>query len=118
MTSRATPSPRGRRARLRSSFPPSPRPTSTPSSGPPPTRPPPPPVPATGRALYDYFSIAELHQPCAVLSNSVNSYTAGALPLNNGFANARCNTLKALGYLTSTGPAALADEALGKLHAA
>jgi hydroxybutyrate-dimer hydrolase len=77
-------------------------------------------VTAFGKPLYDYFTVAELYQPCAALSASANSYTSpvGAFQLNNARATARCASLNTLGYLTSTTTASQADEALAKLRAA
>jgi hydroxybutyrate-dimer hydrolase len=71
-------------------------------------------VAATGKPLYDYFTTAALYQPCAALSASANQIST----VNNARATARCNSLKAAGLLTAIGITALADEALGKLHAA
>jgi len=72
-------------------------------------------VAAFGKPLFEYFTIANLYQPCAALSTSVNMINT---TLVTATATARCNSLKAQGLLTASGTSALADEALGKLHAA
>jgi hydroxybutyrate-dimer hydrolase len=71
-------------------------------------------VAATGKPLYDYFTIAALYQPCAALSTSANQIST----VINSRATERCNSLKAANLLTANGISALADEALGKLRAA
>jgi hydroxybutyrate-dimer hydrolase len=76
-------------------------------------------VPYTGgsKPLYDYFSFANLYQPCAALSTraagSVQPFPPGFVPL----AQNRCASLAAKGLLTSTTLADQAEEALDKLLA-
>lgn len=76
-------------------------------------------VPTVARPLLDYFSYANLYQPCASLSASAG---AALSPLFwpeafNTIARNRCSALRAKGLLDADGLAAQADEALGKLHA-
>jgi hydroxybutyrate-dimer hydrolase len=70
-----------------------------------------------GKNLYDYFTLANLLQPCAALSASVAA-SPFLFVINPTAAANRCAALKARGLLTSTGTAAQADEALAQLHAA
>ena len=70
-----------------------------------------------GRQLYDYFTLANLYEPCASLA----AQAAGAPAIN--FLNAatatnRCASLKAKGLLAATTTATQADEALNVLLAA
>jgi hydroxybutyrate-dimer hydrolase len=74
-------------------------------------------VAATGKGLYDYFTTAALYQPCAALSTEAGA-AANLVTVTAALAQARCATLAAQGYLTSTTLAAQAEEALGKLHEA
>jgi hydroxybutyrate-dimer hydrolase len=71
----------------------------------------------SGKGLLDYFSIANLYQPCAALAASVSSAPGIAL-INAALATNRCTSLKAKGLLTSTTLAAQADESLAMLHSA
>ena len=71
----------------------------------------------TGRPLYDYFTLANLLQPCAALSTrAAGSPGLGFVPAAS--ATNRCTALKANGLLTATTTAAQAEEALDALIAA
>jgi hydroxybutyrate-dimer hydrolase len=79
------------------------------------------PVTSFGKPLYDYFTIANLYQPCAALSVEAASTSTGAslVTVSAAKSAARCAALAAQGYLTaSTTVAQQAEEALGKLHEA
>ena len=69
-----------------------------------------------GRQLYDYFTLANLYEPCASLSTQAAGAPAIAF-LNAAVAVNRCTALKAKGLLTSTTTAAQADESLNLLLA-
>jgi hydroxybutyrate-dimer hydrolase len=75
--------------------------------------------PIIGRPLYDYFTFANLYQPCAALDPMLASAPGFAFLFfpNATGAAARCASLKAKGLLMSTTPTAQAAEALAKLHA-
>jgi len=78
-----------------------------------------PPLAAGGKALLDYFTLADLYQPCAAQSASVvASAPELAAYVNPVLAANRCAALKAEGLLTATTTAARADEALAVLHSA
>jgi hydroxybutyrate-dimer hydrolase len=69
-----------------------------------------------GRPLYDYFTYANLLQPCAALSvNAAGS--PGASLVSSTTATNRCASLKAKGVLTSATTADQANEALDLLLA-
>jgi hydroxybutyrate-dimer hydrolase len=68
-----------------------------------------------GKPLYDYFSLANLYQPCAALSASVAG-SPGAAFVNATLAANRCAALKAKNLLTATTLAEQADEALLNLQ--
>lgn len=72
-----------------------------------------------GLPIYDYFTLANLYQPCAAqAARAANSYgIALALPAP-AFAANRCAALKAKGLLTKATLAEQADESLDKLLAA
>jgi hydroxybutyrate-dimer hydrolase len=71
----------------------------------------------TGRPLYDYFTLANLMQPCAALSTrALGSPGAAFVPVAS--ATNRCAALKTYGLLTATTTAAQAEEALDALIAA
>lgn len=75
-------------------------------------------IPTIGRPLLDYFTVANLYQPCAALSAQAAGAPALAflaIPNANGAAN-RCAALKTAGLLTATTLAGQADESLQKLH--
>ncbi|HZQ63225.1 MAG TPA: 3-hydroxybutyrate oligomer hydrolase family protein, partial [Casimicrobiaceae bacterium] len=65
------------------------------------------------RPLYDYFTLANLYEPCASQSSrAANSFGIAAVLPVPAIANNRCAGLKARGLLTASTPAAQADEAL------
>jgi len=68
-----------------------------------------------GRTLYDYFTIANLYQPCASLSTEAVGSPALAF-LNVAAATNRCAALAAAGLLQATTTAAQAEESLQRLH--
>ena len=71
----------------------------------------------TGRPLYDYFTLANLYQPCAALSvRATGSPGAAFVPVAS--ATNRCTALKANALLSATTTAAQAEEALDVLIAA
>ena len=70
-----------------------------------------------GKPLYDYFTLADLLQPCAALSPSVTA-SPFLIAINPTAAANRCAALKTRGLLTSTATSAQADEALALLHKA
>src|SRR6185436_3430687 len=70
-----------------------------------------------GKPLYDYFTLANLFQPCASLSAQAAGAPSIAF-LNAAVAANRCTALKAKGYLTSTTKEAQADESLNILLSA
>jgi hydroxybutyrate-dimer hydrolase len=66
----------------------------------------------TGKQLYDYFTLANLLQPCAALvSPTTNAFTT----VNATIATNRCSALKANGLVTGTTTAEQAASALAKL---
>ena len=69
-----------------------------------------------GRALLDYYTLANLFEPCATLSTRAvgSPGLAVVLPSPTISAN-RCNALKANGLLTSSTTAAQAEESMDKL---
>jgi hydroxybutyrate-dimer hydrolase len=67
--------------------------------------------------LYDYFTLANLFQPCAALSSRAAG-SPGAGLLSATASTNRCSSLKAKGLLLATTTAAQADEALDDLIAA
>ena len=71
----------------------------------------------TGRPLYDYFTLANLLQPCAALSTRALGSPGGAF-IPAASATNRCSALKTYGLLTGTTTAAQAEEALDALIAA
>ena len=71
----------------------------------------------TGRPLYDYFTLANLLQPCAALSTRAAG-SPGAAFVPAALATNRCTALKTFGVLTTTTTAAQAEEALDLLLAA
>lgn len=68
----------------------------------------------SGKTLLDYFTFANLYQPCAALAASAAGSPSGAF-INTTLATNRCASLKAKGLLTSTTPAAQAEEAMNLL---
>jgi hydroxybutyrate-dimer hydrolase len=69
-----------------------------------------------GRPLYDYFTFANLMQPCAALSTRAAG-TPGLALVAAATATNRCTALKSRGLLTSTTTAAQAEEAMDALIA-
>lgn len=69
----------------------------------------------TGRPLYDYFTTANLYQPCAALAPAAAAGPGSAL-VATALATSRCASLKAKGLLTATDTASQATEALNILH--
>jgi hydroxybutyrate-dimer hydrolase len=74
-------------------------------------------VAGTGRPLYDYFTTANLYQPCAALSSAAAAGPGSAL-VAAALATSRCASLKAKGLLTASDTAGQALESLNVLHAA
>ena len=74
-------------------------------------------VPSNSRPLYDYFTIANLYQPCAAYADA--GAGAPALAFVNAVAAAnRCAGLKARGLVTGETTTAQANDALSRLLAA
>ena len=74
----------------------------------------------TGKPLYDYFTLANLLQPCAALvSPTANAFnTTANTPASSAIATNRCSALKANGLVTGTTTAEQAASALAALLAA
>jgi hydroxybutyrate-dimer hydrolase len=70
----------------------------------------------SGKPLYDYFTIANLYQPCAALAASAAG-SPGATLLDATKAQSRCTSLRAKGLLATTTTAQQAEEALAFLIA-
>jgi len=71
----------------------------------------------TGRPLYDYFSLANLYQPCASLSARAGGAPGAAL-VPGAVATNRCAALQSRGLLKAATTAAQADESMDILLAA
>jgi hydroxybutyrate-dimer hydrolase len=71
----------------------------------------------TGRPLYDYFTTANLYQPCAALAPAAAAGPGSAL-IAKAPAASRCTSLKAKGLLTASDTAGQALESLELLHEA
>ncbi|MCK6392856.1 D-(-)-3-hydroxybutyrate oligomer hydrolase [Zoogloea sp.] len=71
-------------------------------------------VSTIGKPLIDYFTYANLYQPCAALSTAATGSPGAAFIA--GYASNRCTALKAKGLLAGTTLQAQADEALQKLR--
>ncbi|WP_426146865.1 D-(-)-3-hydroxybutyrate oligomer hydrolase [Polaromonas sp. DSR2-3-2] len=71
----------------------------------------------TGKQLYDYFTLANLLQPCAALvSPTTNAFnTTANTPASSAIATNRCSALKANGLVTGTTTAEQANSAMAKL---
>lgn len=69
----------------------------------------------SGKPIYDYFTLANLYQPCAAISASVAG-SPGAAFVDAARAASRCAGLKARNLLTATTPDAQAEEALAILQ--
>jgi len=77
-------------------------------------------VPTIGRTLYDYFTFANLYEPCASLSAANVGNTAGLIGIttpNPVTAGNRCNALAALGLVSGATTADQANDALARLLA-
>jgi len=73
-------------------------------------------IAGSAHPLFDYYTLANLYQPCAALSpRAVGSPGAALIPA--AIATSRCSALKAKGLLTTTSTAAQAEESLDKLLA-
>jgi hydroxybutyrate-dimer hydrolase len=68
----------------------------------------------TGRPLYDYFTLANLLQPCATLSPAASG-SPGAAFVSATLAANRCASLKAKGYVTGATTAEMAADAMNQL---
>jgi hydroxybutyrate-dimer hydrolase len=76
-------------------------------------------VQGSGRPLYDYFTLANLYQPCAAqATRAAGSYGIPAFLPVPAIAAGRCAALRARGLLTTTTPAEQAEESLDILIAA
>lgn len=78
-------------------------------------------VPTIGKSLIDYFTFANIYQPCAVLApeaamTEVNFYNYMALAAMTGRAANRCSALAAKGLVTGSTTAEQAASALGKMR--
>ena len=74
------------------------------------------PLTGTGRPLVDYFTYANLLQPCASLSAAAQGSPAAAF-VNTAIATNRCNSLRTKGYISGNTVAELATDAMNKLLA-
>ena len=72
-------------------------------------------VSTIGKPLIDYFTYANIYQPCAALASDAAGSPGAAFIA--GYASNRCTALKAKGLLSGSTTQAQADEALQKLHA-
>lgn len=80
-------------------------------------------VGAIGKPLMDYFTIANLYQPCAALAanaalTEVSVYNYLSLTAQTGTATNRCTQLAAKGLVSGTTTAAQSADALSKMRAA
>jgi len=81
------------------------------------------PVAAYGKPLMDYFTVANLYQPCAALASGaalteVSIYNYIGLTAQTATATNRCNQLAAKGLVTGSTTADRAASALAKLRSA
>ena len=77
-------------------------------------------VPSHSRPLYDYFTLANLYQPCASLATAAVGNTAGLIGIttpNPLVAANRCQALAELGLVTGATTVERADDALARLLA-
>jgi hydroxybutyrate-dimer hydrolase len=72
-------------------------------------------VTASGKGLFDFFTFANLYQPCAALASTVTSAPALAF-LSAPRAQARCASLKAKGLLNTSTVPEQAAESLQRLR--
>ncbi len=75
------------------------------------------PVASHSRTLYDYFTVANLYQPCAAYAAS-NAASPALAFVNSAVAANRCAALAAQGLVTGAATADQAADALARLHAA
>jgi hydroxybutyrate-dimer hydrolase len=75
------------------------------------------PVPSHSKVLYDYFTIANLYQPCASLSTAAAG-SPGAAFVPVALATNRCEALAARGLLNGATTLERANDALARLIAA
>lgn len=75
-------------------------------------------VPANSKVLYDYFTLANLLQPCAALAPSVAAAPLLGTNILAPNATNRCAALAAAGLVTGSTLEARAQSALDALHAA
>lgn len=80
-------------------------------------------VPSWGKPIIDYFTLANLYQPCAALAPAAaiaetSTYNYMASIDMNGRAANRCAALAAKGLVSGTTTSARATDALDRLHAA
>src|SRR5262249_41022984 len=78
-------------------------------------------VSSSARALYDYFTIGNLYQPCASLSSQAVGNTAGLIGIttpNAQTAANRCEALAAKGLVSRSSTPEQANDAMAKLLAA
>lgn len=74
--------------------------------------------PAIGKTLVDYFTAANLYQPCAAQSAALaGANSAFGTATVAAFGNARCTALAAKGLISGTTLADQANDALAKLRA-
>jgi|APMI01.1.fsa_nt_gi hydroxybutyrate-dimer hydrolase len=71
-------------------------------------------VSTIGKPLIDYFTYANIYQPCAALASDAAGSPGAAFIA--GYSTNRCTALKAKGLLSGATTQAQADEALQKLH--
>ncbi len=75
-------------------------------------------IPATARSLYDYFTYANLFEPCASLATAAaNSAGIGAVKPNPTTASNRCTALAEHGMASGGSSVELGDDALAKMLA-
>ena len=76
-------------------------------------------VPSHSRPLYDYFTLANLYQPCASIALASNSAgIPGVTTPNATTATNRCEALANLGLVTGASTAERSADALARLRAA
>lgn len=77
-------------------------------------------VSSVARTLYDYFTLANLYEPCASLATAATGNTAGIIGVttpNAALAANRCEALAARGLVSGTTTQAQADDALARMLA-
>jgi len=69
-----------------------------------------------GKTLYDYFTLADLYQPCAALSTAATGSPFGVgVLINATVAGNRCDSLGAKGLLNGSNTAERANDAMARL---